>query len=587
MLRAIFRRLLFIAGLSKAPALVFIWIHRGIVYVFRWFLYVYSAHIHPLRLSGRILPSVLVASLAYLIGNQILSEEPSKVIVMVAALLFVGLVVSRVYIALCLYLMLLSTIFFPSAIPKPITFGGAGLGLTEILLMVILFTAYFKAYGERRHVSSPMTPPYLLLLFSVLLALAVSYREYLSNPRGFYDFTSAYNAGRELSPYGFFFGILYGVRGKKELRLVFNIVLGLAVFVAVVSIAQYIVGPSHQLTFGSPDDQFQQISRDMSDETPGVSRVQTPGGSLVCLFLLTTIYLTAASKGRKAYWYGFLAMLLLGSQAISFGRNAYIATVFGLVGMFLLSPKAMRLRLFVVSLTGIFLFLAFLQVAATISPRGESLRTALADRVMKIITVEKTYNESSLMNRRQENRIALKLALEHPVFGVGIGAPIRHRFAHFGRQLYPVSQNVIHNSYLDTWLHYGICGLIAIAWLSWIFLWRAFRLWKHADEPWIRYMAMTFALNYILWLFRSFVIMSIVHSGPELVLAAFQWGMVEVASNLAIAKTASQERADIVAAGMLPLGTGGGISAAGYSGVVESAVQRTTSLISVRQNHSA
>jgi O-antigen ligase len=549
MLRAISSRFSSVLRPLSVLILVPLWMFRGIVYALRWLRYIYRTRIHPVRLLGRVVPVAVVSAVAYLIGKQILSQEPAKVVVLVICSMFAGLVVSRLYVALGLYMVLLATIFYPSAVPKPITFGGSGLGVAEILLMLILFTAYVKTYGERRHVTSPMKPGFFLLLLAILLAVAVSYREYQANPRGFYSFVDVYNYGRGLFPYALFFGILYGIRGKSELRLFFNIVLGIACTVAFLTLVQYGMGRSHSIIYGYEGDSSNLV-KGLSREQEDITRIMPPGMALINLMFLTALYLAASCRKKAGLVYGALAALLAAGLALSFARNNWMGAAFGVFSAMALSPRQVKWRLAMILLVVVASGIAFTIAVSTVSPgKGGDLSAALLERVTSIFEGGELLKDP---NRQEENRQAWIIVKQHPIFGVGMGGTIKQVMVKgYNQEFIPVSSAIIHNSWLDLWAHYGLCGLAAFAWLSFVFLYRAFRLWRRADEVWIRCMGLTFALYYIAWLWRCNVGMFLLSQQWEIATAAFAWGMVEIASILAIPKPESVRLREIAESGVL------------------------------------
>ncbi|MDO8587950.1 MAG: O-antigen ligase family protein [Armatimonadota bacterium] len=553
MIRALLLKLKRLLSRLAVLGVIPLWILRALVFIYRWLRFAYHAHVHPRRILGRLIPAALVCGVSYYVAGQIISEQPMRAIALSVSLLIIGVLVSRLYVALALFVVLAATFIWPSAIPKPITFGGAGLHFGEVLLIFILFTAYLKAYSEKRQMPSPLTPAVVFLFFTVLLSLAVSYRQYLANPRGFYDFKTVYNAARPLFPYAFFFGILFGIRNKRELRLFFNIALGLGCFVAFLVVVQYVVGRSTQLFFGMPENL---IMGAIKGEQEDVSRIQPPGVPLNVLMFLTAFFLAVSHSGKQAKVYWLLTAVLTGGLALSFARNAWITAAFSFCLMLIIVPKQAKGRLAMGMIFGTVAGGLFLGTLMVLAPsRGAGLQKALSNRVQSIFAVRETYNDPSIKNRRTENREALTIALQNPIFGTGVGSPIRHEYLTRVRGgAVPFSTDMIHNSYLDIWVHYGAFGLFAFAWLSAVFLYRALRLYRRADELWVRCFALTFAINYVGWLMRSFVVMMMVRQQAEITVTAFAWGMVEVASLLYIPKSQSEQRRELSQARMVPVG---------------------------------
>ncbi|MDO8682221.1 MAG: O-antigen ligase family protein [Armatimonadota bacterium] len=506
-----------------------------IVYLLRWIRFVYRARIRPLarKARARLIPAALVSILSYMLAQQIIAGDVGKAAMLLVAISLMSVLINRSHLAVMAVLALQSTIFYESALPRPISFGGSGLGTGETLLILVLFAAVVRAYSEKRHVPSALTIPIIFLFIAVLLALIISYREYQANPRGFYDFKAAYGGIREMLGYLFFFGLLYGIRDKRELRLVVNVAIGLAAMVSMVVILQYIMGNSVKLFLGTPESSH--FTATVGGEDKGISRLQPPGLPLMLLMLLTTLYMAAAHRGKSGRMYGALAALMASGVVLSFARNAWISTMVALLLLLVMCPLVYKGRLIGLMAGAILGGLVLSLGIAAISPgHSAGLRKAIVRRFETIITVRKTYDEPGVKNRRDENERALRTALKHPVWGVGLGNPSAYMYFKKQSGGYIVRPEIgIHNSYLDMWTQYGIFGLIAFAWISVAFLYRCLRLWRKADELWIRCIGLGFALNYVGLLMRSSVVMMLIRQDYEITVAAFMWGIVEAASALA------------------------------------------------------
>jgi O-antigen ligase len=97
----------------------------------------------------------------------------------------------------------------------------------------------------------------------------------------------------------------------------------------------------------------------------------------------------------------------------------------------------------------------------------------VAERGRTLLQPDKTTQENSLDDRRDENRIAVAAIERHPILGVGPGAPFGRRGLEAlspGRPPVRTEQLWVHNQYLHVLLMGGIAALLPLlAFLAFLF----------------------------------------------------------------------------------------------------------------------
>lgn len=492
--------------------------------------------------------AILVVAASHMLANQILTGAPVQAVLVIVSFILAAIMVARLDVAVLVMMVTSATVIYPTALPSPITIGGGGFGSGELLLIFMVFVGFVKAYKNRRHVSSPLTPAVLCLFLAVLLALVVGYRVYLANPRGFYLFEHAYNAARGMFRYLGFFAILYGIKDKKEYRFVFNATLFLACVVSAVVVAQYFLGRHVQLFLGSPEG-F--IGRVEGEQDVSVTRLSPPGVPLMLLMLTTCLYLASAYKGKVAVRYGVLTAILAAGVILTFSRTSWISIGLAVLLILVLSPMDVKGRaLATMGYMAAAAVVASIALAIAVPGRAEPLQRALVNRVESVLHSRKTYDTTGAY-RRNESRRVLKLALQHPIFGIGLGETLDYDFLRQpgpnGRlQEFQVPKRTIHNSYINIWAQYGVLGLIAFGWISVVFIYRGLALWRRADELWIRGIGLCFVLTYIGLLVRSLAAMTLLGQLWEIAVTCYMWGMVEVGHMVAVRNPTSQIQLDVL-----------------------------------------
>ena len=192
--------------------------------------------------------------------------------------------------------------------------------------------------------------------------------------------------------------IVSSCRRVKDVQVV---LIGLIVVAVVIGLAAFTQGANFESTFGGARVKGRAVgSFDHSNQL----------GSLSAMTSLITIGLVAGARTRRARWAGIVAILiLLGGQALTLSRGAWIGTMVGILFLVVVLPHARRalvaiaVPLFAVGLA-IALFAPDNTQVQVIQQRFESL------------TVRSRYDDRSAIWQEAQRE-----ALEDPVTGQGAG----------------------------------------------------------------------------------------------------------------------------------------------------------------------
>lgn len=478
------------------------------------------------------------AALAWGVQSAFVSVSWQRLAASILGGIFCIAVVKRLELGIIAAVVLAASIIHPDVVPRPVTLGGKGPRVTELLILFMLVIVYVRACYTRRFefFRSPLTVPLLLFFVSVIVSMVVSYQSHLRAGTGPWDFHNAYNLVRPIMHYLLFFAVAFGIRTEAQLRIVLRTVVWIGVIVAILMVAQQFVGQKGvKLFIGGPvtGAYVFKLAGDVPEEQVGdVLRFAAPGLSIILfLFLLS---LTRASYGGLrvgAVHTAAAAMLGIG-LIFSFTRHFWISTALSVVLISLFVERTARHRLILFAATAVAVAVISGALMGNLAPgsAGGRFAVALRARFASILEPEKTLRSESLENRASENRYAWRVIKQHPIFGIGVGNAVSYKeWAHpylTTRYLYPVYW--IHCSWLELWMVYGLLGVLSYVWLSVAFLARSFLLFRRSRDPSRKAVAISLFAAYIGFLERSITQMHILHDPHHIVAMALIWGIVEV-----------------------------------------------------------
>lgn len=252
-------------------------------------------------------------------------------------------------------------------------------------------------------------------------------------------FHDAANHSRALFAYAAYWPALAAF--ERDRRKTIQFLVGAAGGVAVLSLAQYLLGSSHQLfVAGGLESSVLRLEE-------GVTRVRAPGLMLAYVALLFAVSRIFWGRPSRLSTSLGLAALFASAVAVSLNRNMLIGAATGLAVAFAVTPgrsRAASLALVTVATVAVLLVVA---------PRA-----GIASRYLSLGNVS-GLQQSTLADRYYENRLALRVARQHRVFGIGWGPSYGATLTVGGAT---IDRQFVHNQYLELWLRTGIIGALAM-----------------------------------------------------------------------------------------------------------------------------
>ena len=479
---------------------------------------------------SRALPVVVFGLAGLILANGVLTLSPAKVISTVLTLVGLGVFFRRVELGVLVLIMVSATIMYESMIPKPFTVGHMGFSVAEILVLYLCSLVLLHTGSEKRmnYFDSPLTTPFVLLGFAILLSLAVGYYGYLSDPRtSTWSFTGSYNAARPLFLYLLFFVVGFGVKDAKKLRFLVNAVIVLATIVAVLLVVQYFLGTHVKVFFGTP---YSGPRVESLEEGSSVTRSIPPGTSLMYIFLPVVSIMACIGKKRERLLYGAASLICAVGLMFTFTRNLWAAVFVSFVLLLWTAGRQIRRKLIVVGVPMLLCAVLLGVAIGNLAPgaAGE-FGKAFISRLESVFESGILKN-ASLQHRMSENRSVLRVIRENPIFGIGLGNPVRYQAVtgpNNRQAIVPTS--IIHNSYLELYAVHGLFGVISYAWLIIAVLIRGVQGYRCLRDPFHRALALGLTVACPAYLISAFVAMILLHDIPTIIAIAFAWGVVEAA----------------------------------------------------------
>lgn len=487
------------------------------------------------RLRSAVTPYLLVIISCALLAEFIMDSSPLKISITVLSLVAAAVFWKNIHMGVVLLLALCASAIYPEALPKPVTLGGQGFHLTEFLLMGMVAAVFVKACSQRqiRLLDSPMFAPGMLFVLSILVSMLVSYRDHMNSPLA-WGFSDMYNAARALVFYLLFFIVVDGLKTEKELKIALTAFIGLGAFVSVMMLAQYVVGTKMHL-FLTPGAMAGSVRVEgLSQDEQDITRSLPPGIFSFPLLFLMALLSSCAVTGRKRVLFLLASAVIAAGVLLTFTRNLWILISLSVILALALAGRELRPRvgksILAVVLIGVLGF--GLMFATSGGGHAKRLASVVGKRLTSI--VDRGQRAQALSGRAEENRYAIQQIKRHPITGIGVASIIGYRETGVQgtdyKELQPIT--MLHNSYLEIWLSYGILGLVAMVWGSLRFLAMSYRLMRRTSVPWRKTIALSAFCSYVVCMLASTVAMTFLHSGGYICTVAFTWGIVEALTRL-------------------------------------------------------
>jgi hypothetical protein len=471
-------------------------------------------------------------------GYALLEMSPAKVASTVLTLLTLGIVARWLYIGIILHMFVVASFFVHSIVPKPITAGGMGFEASELLVLFMFLVVVVKALKQRQllFVKSPFSLPVVALGASVIMSIFVFYFRYMADPRGAFPFKHVYNTARPMFHYLFFFVVAFGLRNKRELKIVLNSLIVIGALVGILMVVQYIIGPEHRIFVARWWEAGVVRVEALSEEEENVTRSLPPAMFGMPFLLVMSLLLMCTSPRRQRLFYGFCGSCIGVGLIFTFSRCLWLPVLLMLVVAWLLSAGRVRYQLFTYSLVLVVLVALGSIGGAKLAPSAaaQQFGKAVTERFLSVFQKQEVLVTPSIQNRIDENRYAWNLIKENPILGIGVGSPVHYKVWNNrvtgAKVIYPVYQ--LHNSYLELWLVYGLGAVLAFAWITILVFVRSYVLYRRATDPLWRALALGIFCGWLQSLMTAFVAMTFLHTIGAICITALMWGSLEVAWRL-------------------------------------------------------
>jgi O-antigen ligase len=272
-------------------------------------------------------------------------------------------------------------------------------------------------------------------------------------------FHEAANQSRALFAYAAYWPALAAF--ERDRRRTIQFLGSAAVLVALLSVAQYALGSSHQLFVAGG------LEASVLRLEDGVNRVRAPGLMLAYIGLLFAISRVVWGRPTRIGRSIGLAAVFASAIAVSLNRNMLVGALAGLAVALSITPGRSRAA-----------SLALLTIATVAALAVVAPKSGIESRFLSLRDVS-GLQQTTLADRYYENKLALRAARHHPIFGIGWGPPYGATLSVPGAT---IDREFVHNQYLELWLRTGLVGVLAMIGL----IGATFRIgYRLAQESWI------------------------------------------------------------------------------------------------------
>ena len=398
------------------------------------------------------------------LGLMIADPRFQRVVLLIAAVAALAAVFVFPMAAFGGLLVAVASIFLPGSAKFAV--GPFELGPEELLLGALLVVALVRP--RRAWWGGPAGGA--LAVFLVTIAVS----GIAASVAGRAELSAVYSSARPFAMLTVFFVVVRLFPEREQVRRLLLVAAVVAAITGVVSLLVAAPGSGFARLLASEDSMSIRDNEGMGL----VNRVRLPGVALAyVLFWYAAVRAADARSLARLGW--LVALAAIGaSLVLSFNRNMWVGMTAGLVLLLVVGDVATRRRL-VGSLAGLAAVGLVLAVAGARLERDSPLYP-IAQRATTLFDPGATTKESSLEERGTENRHAVAALKEHPVLGVGPGAPFGAVGTfRVGNTQIRAPQLFLHNQYLYLLLAGGLPALLAFL----VFVGRVLEgVWRHLED---------------------------------------------------------------------------------------------------------
>lgn len=441
---------------------------------------------------GRLSPYIFAVFLGIYLGTSVLLLPPLWALGIPVGILATIITLKHPSIGILSVLFFLCTVIPEESIPV-IHIGPGRLYITEpiVLAMFGIMTIRWITNKDFKFRSSPINLP-LVLFYS--WALLSTIRAIIWSDL---TISEAIPEVRIVSYYMIFFLITNLLTNEDELELFVQGFFIFATSVAIAMIIQYAIGTTLPFLTGTVE-----TLKTRGEEYGGVTRIfDTVGEATITAgFIIMTVKLFTNKLALKEGM-GFIQWSLLTiAMILTFSRTHWLiaALAFGLT--FILTRKGDKKNL-INWIYFLFFSIPIIVILIFAFPNSQAanLLNASINRFSSIISIDTftgSSDTSTLRWRDFEYKYAIPQILQHPFFGLGLGAIYRPPMLGID-DAWSNLQRYIHNSQVWIAVKTGLVGYSFLIWFSVAFLWRGFKYWRQVPTPDKRGLFLGTTLSYV------------------------------------------------------------------------------------------
>jgi hypothetical protein len=420
-------------------------------------------------------------------GGAVMFLSPFVVILALVILVAAVIVVKKPELGILGFLALTSTVLESESNPG-ISIGFGHIYLSDILVffpfLYIIWRLMFRL--ETKFVRTPLDIPLVLFILVALVSTGVAML------RGTVTLKACLGPIRDVVNYAIFFGVTNLVRSEKQLKLVLGSMIGFAIMVSIVMMAQYALGAVLPFLPG----RVEVLSTEGASYS-SVTRIIPPGYSIVFVGFVTACSIWFFDVTQRRSWVMALPIFITGMGVLlTFKRHFWGAfVVIFLIMLFLGNRKEIqRILIRGLSTMAVMVVATFFVLNYTGSV-GPNLIKGAVDRLLSL-TQSNTYEDpdSSLRWRDFENQYAMSNFVSHPLIGIGLGGRYRpwvpsRDWANFDGRAY------IHSGIFWLLLRTGSLGFIFMIWLMVVYVFRGLKYFRLVPNSTYRAYMLGFTLS--------------------------------------------------------------------------------------------
>lgn len=463
---------------------------------------------------------LIACAVGLLLGVGVVALPPVALLAAVAGIAGLILFLKRPEVGMLGILVMTGSIVFEDVLPLvPIPVGS--LHIPDVIMLALFGLVFLRWFVEEDFalVRTPLDVP-LLIWLGIMLASTV-----VGMVRGQTEFNLAFREIRVQSYLLLFFAVTNLIRTRSQLTWLLRGFFAIALLVAAVMMAQFVLGESMPLLPGRVE-----VLNTEGQSYTGITRILPPGQGLVLVGGITLLVVMVFEGFRgRSLWRMVQVGLLLVAVIMTFNRNFWVALALGIMLLvwFTRDRARERSRLFQWAALGI-VALSIVLIAFILVPDlpFSNLAVAAFDRFASLFESDTfASQDSSFRWRDTEYHYALPQVMRHPLLGLGMGAHYRPftelDYDGFDGRAY------MHNGHLWVIVKIGLLGFGALALTAGLYLWRALRHWRGLPGPQTRGIVLGFALTFIGVVVGSIVNPIITQWGWTTALG-LMWGMSEL-----------------------------------------------------------